>query len=148
MWDGKASQVIGLWEKIYCCHAYVNRAPGLMGSPLLYRQVAAMAANLESFKPFKNTQSAGIYQINVQSRAWGLWYPLGHMSAACSLQSMTEAHYSPGFIKHRLKRSYGKLEVQLYTCEPSAAASHVSRFPFGQRIYWYWQNYRPTWTKD
>lgn len=86
MCDGKASQVIGLCKKIYCCHAYVNRTPGLIGLPLPYRQVAGTAANLESFKLFKSTQSAGIYQISVHSRASGLWYPVGHKCAASGLQ--------------------------------------------------------------
>lgn len=47
-------------------------------------------------------------------------------------RSKTQVQYSPGFMKHRLKKTYGGLEVHLYTFLPSAGASRLSRCPFGK----------------
>lgn len=91
-----------------------------------------MAANLESFKPLKNTQSAGVYQIDVQSRAWGLWLPPGHSLLPAKARSKTQVQYCPDFVKHRPNKTYGGLEVQLYIFLPSAGDSRLSCFTLGE----------------
>ena len=66
---------------------------------------------------------------------------MGFVVSACSherseqsTKAKSKAHvqYCTGFVKHRPRKTYGGVKVHLYIFLPSAGASRLSRFPFGE----------------